>query len=154
MPGRLLTTDAEIGALVKGLRRIAVLGIKTEAQAGQPAFDVPRYLQSQGIAVVPVPVYYPEATEILGERVFRSVSAIPGEIDCVDVFRKPGDLMPHLDDLIAKRPKSVWLQLSIRNDDFAGKLLAAGIDVVQDRCLLVDHRRHARAEAATHQLVT
>ena len=149
MAGRLLTTEDEIAALVKGLRRIAVLGIKTEAQAGQPAFDVPRYVQSQGIAVVPVPVYYPEATEILGNKVFRSVSAIPGELDCVNVFRKPGDLMPHLDDLIAKHPKSVWLQLGIRNDAFAQKLCEAGIDVVQDRCLLVEHRRHARAFATT-----
>jgi predicted CoA-binding protein len=143
MPGRILTDEADVRALVRSLRRVAVLGIKTEAQAGQPAYDVPAYLQRAGIEVVPVPVYYPEATEILGRPVFRSVAAVPGPLDCVDVFRRPRDLAPHLADLLAKRPRSVWLQLGIRDDAFARALADAGIDVVQDRCLLVDHRRHS-----------
>jgi predicted CoA-binding protein len=144
MPGRILTDEADVRALVRSLRRVAVLGIKTEAQVGQPAFDVPAYLARAGLDVVPVPVYYPEATEILGRPVFRSVAAVPGPLDCVDVFRRPRDLAPHLADLLAKRPRSVWLQLGIRDDAFAQALADAGIDVVQDRCLLVDHRRHSQ----------
>jgi uncharacterized protein len=139
--GRLITDDGEIAKLAAAARRVAVLGIKTEQQAGQAAYYVPEYLQQAGVAVVPVPVYFPEVTEILGEKVFRRVADVPGEIDIVDVFRRPADLPPHLDDLRAKSPKLVWLQLGIRHDGFAEQLVAAGIDVVQDRCLMVEHRR-------------
>ncbi len=141
---RLIEDEAGIEALVKGLKRIAVLGIKTEAQGSQPAFTVPRYVQSQGIEVVPVPVYYPDVTEILGQPVYRTIAAIPGELDLVDVFRRPQDIDQHLEDLIAKKPKAVWFQLGIRNDAAAKRLVEAGIDVVQDRCLLVEHQRYAR----------
>jgi predicted CoA-binding protein len=138
-----LETDAAIAALLKRTRRVAVLGIKTEAQAGQPAFDVAHYLASAGLEVVPVPVYYPEVKTILGQPVYRRLQDIPGEVDLVDVFRRPTDLEPHVADILAKKPKAVWFQLGIRNDAVADKLAAAGIDVVQDRCLMVEHRRHA-----------
>jgi uncharacterized protein len=140
----LLETDAAIAELLKRTRRVAVLGIKTEAQAGQPSFDVPQYLARAGLEVVPVPVYYPEAKEILGKKVYRRLQDIPGDIDLVDVFRRPTDLEQHLEDILAKKPKAVWLQLGIRNDAVAAKLAAAGIDVVQDKCLMVEHRRHVR----------
>jgi predicted CoA-binding protein len=117
--------------------RIAVLGIKVE-ESRAPAFYVPEYAQHAGFEVVPVPVYYPEATEILGERVYRTVAEIPGEIDMVNVFRRPHHIPAHVDDIIAKRPKSVWFQLGIRNDEAAERLARAGIDVVQDRCLMVE----------------
>jgi predicted CoA-binding protein len=133
--------EASIAEVVRRSKRIAVLGIKTEAQAGQPAFSVPEYLKEQGLTVIPVPVYYPEVTTILGERVYRRVADVPGPIDILDVFRRPQDLMPHLDDVVAAKPRVVWLQLGIRHDEFAQRLVEAGIDVVQDRCLLVDHRR-------------
>ena len=141
---RLIEDEAGIAALVKGLKRIAVLGIKTEAQGKQPAFSVPEYVQGEGIEVVPVPVYYPEVTQILGEQVYRTISAIPGDLDLVEVFRRPQDIDRHVDDLIAKKPKAVWFQLGIRNDAAAKRLVEAGIDVVQDRCLLVEHQRYAR----------
>jgi predicted CoA-binding protein len=102
---------------------------------------VPRYLERAGFDVIPVPVYYPEVEQILRRPVFRRVNDIPGEVDLVNVFRRPKDLAPHLEDLLAKRPGAVWLQEGIRDDAFAEALLAAGIDVVQDRCLMVDHRR-------------
>jgi predicted CoA-binding protein len=140
----LLETDAAIAELLKRTRRVAVLGIKTEAQAGQPSFDVPKYLVEAGLEVVPVPVYYPEVKEILGKKVYRRLQDIPGDIDLVDVFRRPTDLEQHLEDILAKKPKAVWFQLGIRNDAVAEKLAAAGIDVVQDKCLMVEHRRHAR----------
>ncbi|TAK25255.1 MAG: CoA-binding protein [Myxococcaceae bacterium] len=143
-PGRELTTDAELRDLLRSTSRVAVLGIKTEAQSDQAAFYVPSYLASAGVEVVPVPVYYPEVTTILGRPVFRSVAAVPGPVDIVDVFRRPADLMAHLDDLIAARPRVVWLQSGIRHPAFCEALRAAGIDVVQDRCLMVDHRRLAR----------
>ena len=141
-PHRLESEEA-IRDLVKRIRRVAVLGIKTEAQSDQPAFYVPEYLASVGLEVVPVPVYYPEVKEILGRPVYRRLVDVPGELDLVDVFRRPTDLEGHLDDILAKKPKAVWLQAGIRNDAVADRLAAAGIDVVQDRCLMVDHRRYA-----------
>ena len=119
--------------------RIAVLGIKEGDH--RPAFFVPEYAQKAGYEIVPVPVYYPDATEMLGEPVFRTISAIPRDIDMVNVFRRPHDIPQHIDDIITKGPKSVWFQLGIRNDDAAERLARAGIDVVQDRCLLVELRR-------------
>ena len=136
----LIESSAGIERILEETRRIAVLGIKTE-DTGAPAYYVPEYAQQAGYEVVPVPVYYPEVTEILGERVHRTVSAVPGEVDMVNVFRRPGDIPPHVDDIIAKRPKSVWFQLGIRNDAAAERLARAGIDVVQDRCLLVELKR-------------
>jgi hypothetical protein len=126
-----------IRRVLEATRRIAVLGIKVE-ESGAPAFYVPEYVQEAGFEIVPVPVYYPDATEILGERVYRKLSDIPGEIDMVNVFRRPHHIPAHVDDIISKRPKSVWFQLGIRNDEAAERLARAGIDVIQDRCLMVE----------------
>jgi predicted CoA-binding protein len=139
----ILEDEASIASLVRSLRRVAVLGIKTGDRADQPAWYVPRYLQGAGIEVVPVPVYYPEVTEILGEKVYRRLIDVPGELDLVDVFRRSQDVPPHLPDLLARKPRAVWLQLGIRHDATARALAEAGILVVQDRCLMVDHRRFA-----------
>lgn len=136
----ILTSDAEIKELLQNTKNIAVLGIKTEEQAFQPAYYVPQYMQKAGVKIIPVPVYYPEATEILGEKVYRSLVEIPEEIDMVNVFRRSQDVPPHLEDILAKKPKSVWMQLGIRNDEVAETLAKEGIKVVQDLCLMVEHR--------------
>jgi len=136
----LVSDRARIRELLAGTRTIAVLGIKTEAQATQPAFYVPRYLASVGFEVIPVPVYYPEVTHILGHKVYRKLVDIPGEVDLIDVFRRAEDIPSHVEDILAKKPKAVWLQSGIRHDAAAEKLAQAGIQVVQDRCLMVDHR--------------
>jgi len=133
----------DIPSVLAATRRIAVLGIKTEQQANQPAFYVPQYLVDAGFDVIPVPVYYPEVSTILGRPVYRRLVDVPGEIDMVNVFRRPQDLPQHLDDLLAARPKAVWFQLGIRHDEMAQRLREAGIRVVQDRCLMVEHRRLA-----------
>ncbi len=136
-----------VAELVRSARRVAVLGIKTEAQATQPAYTVPAYLASQGIEIIPVPVYYPDAKEILGRPVYRRVADVPGppgSIDIVDVFRRSTDVAAHLPDLLAAKPRAVWMQLGIRDDATAEALAKAGILVVQDRCLLVEHRHYAR----------
>ena len=133
--------------LLRSARRVAVLGIKTQEQRGQPAFYVPQALQQMGLEVVPVPVYYPEATEILGQKVYRRIADVPGEIDIVDVFRRSKDVAAHLPDLLAKKPRAVWLQSGIRDDRAAEALARAGTLVVQDRCLMVDYRAVARSAA-------
>lgn len=139
---RLVQDAGRIREILRDARRIAVLGIKTEAQAGQPAYYVPEYLQGAGYEVIPVPVYYPDAREILGQPVVRSLAEIDGPVDIVNVFRRPADVPAHLDDILAARPKVVWMQSGIRNAEVARALAEAGIDVVQDRCLMVDHRMH------------
>ena len=139
----LLEDDGRIAELLRSTRRVAVLGIKTEAQADQAAFYVPSYLAARGVEVIPVPVYYPEVKEILGRPVFRKLTDVPGPVDLVDVFRKPADLPAHLEDLKAKRPRAVWLQLGIRHPAVAEALAREGILVVQDLCLMVEWRRLA-----------
>ena len=134
----LLETPADIRRLLEETHRIAVLGMKVEGW--QPAFFVPEYAERAGYEIVPVPVYYPEVTEIMGHPVYRTLSAVPGEIDMVNVFRRPPDIPQHVDDIIAKRPRSVWFQQGIRNDQAAEAFARAGIDVVQDRCLMVELR--------------
>ena len=135
-----MKTSAEIQTLLSETRTIAVLGIKTEAQASQPAFYVPSYLQTAGFRIIPVPVYYPGAVQILGQQVYRRLVDIPIDVDLVNVFRLSQDLPPHVEDILAKMPKAVWLQSGIRNDAVAETLAKAGIKVVQDRCIMVDHR--------------
>ena len=139
----LLTTPDDLDRLLATVKSVAVLGIKTEAQADQPAFYVPAYLVKAGLEVFPVPVYYPEATHILGRPVHRRLVDVPGNVDLVDVFRRPADVPGHLDDLLAKRPRAVWLQSGIHHDPTAETLARAGIAVVQDHCLMVEHRRWA-----------
>jgi len=141
----LIHSPAQIRDLILQTKRIAVLGIKTEAQADQPAFYVPDYLARAGFEIIPVPVYYPQVTEILGKQVYRRLIDIPDEIDLVDVFRRSHDINGHLEDLLAKKPTAVWFQSGIRNDEVAEQLAKASIKVVQDRCLMVEHRRLARS---------
>lgn len=139
----LIEDDAGITRVLGDTRRIAVLGIKTP-ESRQPAHYVAQYAQESGFEIVPVPVYYPEVTELLGERVYRTLSAVPGDVDMVIVFRRPKDIDAHVDDILAKRPKSVWFQQGIRNAAAAERFAKAGIDVVQDRCLLVELQNRGR----------
>ena len=136
---------ARIRDLLAETRTIAVLGIKTERQADQPAFYVPSYLDSAGFEVIPVPVYYPQVTHILGHKVYRKLVEIPVKVDLVNIFRRPEDISAHLEDILAKRPSAVWMQSGIRHQAVAEQLAEAGIKVVQDRCLMVDHRRLMQA---------
>ncbi len=141
MNPHMIDTDEGITRVLAYTRRVAVLGIKPETHADQPAHYVPAYAKSRGIEIVPVPVYYPEVTEILGAKVVRDLAAIEGPIDMVDVFRRGPDVAMHTDALLALKPRCVWMQSGITNASVAKTLSEAGIDVVQDRCLLVELRR-------------
>lgn len=140
----LVTTPSGIAEMIADTKTIAVLGIKPESHGTQAAFYVPAHMASRGFSIIPVPVYYPEVTEILGQPVVRSLSAIGRPIDMVNVFRRPQDIPPHVDDILAAKPKYVWFQLGIRNDEAAQRLAEAGIKVVQDRCLMVEERARRR----------
>lgn len=140
-PGRHLSSSAEIAAFLKTVKRVAVLGIRSEASAGAPAHYVPAYLAGAGLDVIPAPIYEPQVTQILGKPVVRNLRAIEGQVDLVNVFRRAEDIPAHLSDLLALKPRGVWFQSGIRNDEVAAQLVAAGIDVVQDQCLMVVHRQ-------------
>ena len=136
----ILTTNGQIADLLRETKRIAVLGIKPESHFSQPAYYVPKYMQNAGFEIIPVPVYYPEVTEILGMKVYRDLRDIEGEIDMVNVFRRDNDIDKHVEEIIAASPRSVWFQLGITNDTAAEAFARAGIKVVQDLCLMVEHR--------------
>lgn len=138
----LVTSADGIRRILEDAKRIAVLGIKPLHD--RPAYFVPEYAHLAGYEIIPVPVYYPELTEMFGSRIYRKVADVPGEIDIVDVFRRPEHIPPHVDDIIEKKPKAVWFQSGIRNDEAAEKLARAGIQVVQDHCLMVELRRIGR----------
>lgn len=138
----LLGTREQIRDLLKNTKRIAVIGIKIEPF--QPAFYVPNYMKSAGFEIIPVPVYYPDATEILGEKVYRKLTDIPGEIDLVNIFRRSGEVPKHTEDILAKKPKAIWMQSGIYNDEVAETLAKADIKVVQNMCLMVEHRSLGR----------
>lgn len=121
-------------------KRLAILGIKPEDHDAQPAFYVAEYLKKAGYDVIPVPVYYPDCREILGRAVCRSLVEVD-DVDMVVVFRKPHDIPAHVDDIIAAKPKYVWFQSGIRNEEAARRLAEAGIGVIQDKCTMVEHRR-------------
>jgi predicted CoA-binding protein len=135
----LITSPDGIRRMLENSKRIAVLGIKP--MFDRPAYFVPEYAQMAGYEIIPVPVYYPELTELFGSKVYRKVADVPGDVDIVDVFRRPTDIPPHVDDIISKKPKAVWFQSGIVNDEAAEKFARAGIQVVQDRCLMVELRR-------------
>ncbi len=136
----ILTTDDEIRELLSATKTIAVLGIKPESHSAQPAFYVSKYMADEGYEIIPVPVYYPDVTEILGKKVYRDLSQVPDEINLLNVFRRSEDIPKHTFEILSKKPKAVWFQLGIRNDEVAERLAKAGIKVVQDLCLMVEHR--------------
>ena len=140
----LLTTSNEIRALLRSVSRVAILGARPASLAHKAAYYVPQALQDMGLTVVPVVVHGHEDPQILGQPVYRRLVDVPGQLDLVDVFRRPEDLPAHVDDIVARAPRAVWFQSGIRNDAVAEQLARAGIQVVQDRCLMVDYRVSGR----------
>ena len=130
--------DATLRAILSEDRRIAVLGIKDGPQ--DDAFRVPAYLQAQGYAVSGV---NPKLSRVLGEPCVPELAELRRPVDLVNVFRASAHIAGHVDEILAldPRPRTVWLQLGIRDDVSAETLEAHGIRVVQDRCILVEHRR-------------
>jgi predicted CoA-binding protein len=132
------TSDALLREVLERCRTIAVVGIK--AGAGDDAFRVPAYMQAHGHRIVPV---NPKLERVLGERAVGSLREVDVPVDLVNLFRAPAHVPAHADEILALRPLpfAVWLQLGIRHDESAQRLRAAGVRVVQDRCLMVEHRR-------------
>jgi len=128
--------DAAIRALLERVRRIAVVGLSPKAY--RDSHRVARYLLAHGYDVVPV---YPREEEILGRKVYRRVQDVPGPVDLVDVFRRSESLPEAIDDVLAARAGGLWLQLGCIDDAGARRARDAGLAVVMDRCLMVEHGR-------------
>jgi predicted CoA-binding protein len=140
----LVDDDAALTRILRDGRTIAVLGAK--AQPSQPAHYVPAYLAREGYRVWPVnPTLL--GARIHGEAVVPTLADLPDPVDVIDVFRRPEYLPGHATEILALawRPAVVWFQLGIRNDEAAARLARAGIRVVQDRCMMPEHRRLLRA---------
>ncbi len=135
----LLVHSSQLAEVLSSVQRIAVIGIKPEIVGG-PAYYVPEYLQAAGYEIIPVPVYYPDITEILGAPVQRSLSTVIPPVDMVLLFRRSGDVAQHLGEMLAAKPRVVWMQQGIQDVDVAEALAKAGIDVVQDKCAMIEHR--------------
>lgn len=135
-----LIHDNDVAAALRAARTVAVLG--AHEMPNRPAYYVPQYLFEQGYRILPVNPLL-AGKSMWGEPVRGTLAELGQPVDIVDVFRRPDLLPEHLADLLAMapRPRLVWLQLGIRNDAFAKAVQEAGMDVVQDRCTLADHRR-------------
>ena len=114
---------------------IAVVGLSPKPE--RDSHEVAKYLQDQGYRIVPV---NPRADTILGEKSYPDLASIPEKVDVVDIFRRSDDVPPVVDQAIAIGAKAVWMQLGIVNEDAAAKAREAGLGVVMDRCMLVEHR--------------
>ena len=142
MSGRRVEDEAGLAEIVRSMRTVAVVGMKGEDQGDQPAFEIPRMMQKRGIRVIPV---NPKLATALGAVAYPSIAAVPEPVDVVDLFRRISAIPGHAEEIVAlppeRRPQVVWMQSGIRHEGAAALLVAAGIDVVQDRCILVDHQR-------------
>ena len=128
--------DATLRALLQRVRRIVVVGLSLKAY--RDSHRVARYLLERGYEIVPV---YPREEQILGQKVYRRVQDVPGQVDLVDVFRRSADLPGVIDDALAARAGALWLQLGCVDESGARRARDAGLTVVMDRCLMVEHAR-------------
>lgn len=130
--------DERLREIFDRCRTIAVVGIKGGSE--DDAFRVPAYMQRHGYRIVPVS---PKLTSVLGEPCLASLRELAAPVDLVNLFRAPAHVPAHVDEILALAPLpfAVWLQLGIRHDAAAARLEAAGVRVVQDRCLMVEHAR-------------
>ena len=132
-------SEEQIRELLARARRVAVVGLSPKPE--RDSHRVARYLQARGYEIVPV---YPREERILGQQVYRSVQAIPGGVDLVDVFRRGEDLPEVVEDALAAGAPALWFQIDCVNEEAAARATAAGATVVMDRCIMVDHARLMR----------
>jgi len=126
--------------LLKNSKTIAVVGLSNNPE--RPSYRVAKYLQDQGYKIIPV---NPGQKEILGEKAYPSLKDVPEKVDLVDIFRRPEDVPPVADEAIEKQCSGIWMQQGITNAEASRKAEAAGLKVVDDCCMMVEHRRLMRS---------
>lgn len=142
-PGRRIDAEEDLAEIVRSMRAVAVVGMQGEDRPDVPAYEIPRLLQQRGVRVIPV---NPKLTAALGERAYPDLGSVPERFEVVDVFRR-SDAVPAVAEAVIalpaeRRPRVVWMQSGIRNEVAASLLTAAGVDVVEDRCLGVYASRY------------
>jgi uncharacterized protein len=125
--------------ILKKYKTIAVVGLSSNP--ARPSYEVTEYLQRAGYKIVPV---NPNEREVLGEKSYARLEDVPGKIEIVDIFRRAEDVPPVVESAIRAGAKVVWMQLGIENEEAAERARGAGLTVVEDACLLVEHRRRAK----------
>jgi predicted CoA-binding protein len=121
---------------ILGYKTVAVIGASRDPS--KPANEVPLYLKRKGYRIIPV---NPSADNILGEKSYKSIDEVPGPVDIVDVFRPSEEIPNFIEGIIKKKPKVLWLQLGIHNPEAEDKVRKAGITVVYDRCMKIEHSK-------------
>jgi uncharacterized protein len=145
LSARVLTGEGDLADLVRSVRVVAVIGMKDERHADQPAFGIPQIVQARGIRVIPV---NPMISSSLGEKAWPRLGDVPDAFDLVNIFRRATNIPAHAGEILAlppeRRPAAVWMQTGIVHEASAARLVEAGIDVVMDRCLGVLAARYRR----------
>ncbi len=134
--GRIITQDSDIKTILENSKTIAILGLSPKPE--RDSNMVARYLKENGYQIIPV---RPAQEELLGEKAYGSLDDIREPADIVDVFRSPAQIMPHAQEALRMKPKVFWMQLGIENQEAAKLLTEAGIDVIMNRCIKVDHAK-------------
>jgi predicted CoA-binding protein len=122
--------------ILKTYKSIAVVGLSSNPM--RPSHEVTEYMQSAGYRIIPV---NPNETEVLGEKSYARLEDVPEKIEIVDIFRRAEDVPPVVESAIRVGAKVVWMQLGIENEEAAEKARAAGLTVVEDACILIEHRK-------------
>ena len=131
-----MSTIAELRRILKTNHTIAVIGLSADWY--RPSYFAAKYMQEHGFRIIPV---NPKYDEILGEKCYPNLKAIPEPVDIVDVFRKPDDCAPIAQDAVAIGAKVLWLQLGVVNEEAARVAEAGGLEVVMDRCVKIEYAR-------------
>jgi predicted CoA-binding protein len=133
------TSEAEIIEILRNYRVVAVVGLS--AKPDRPSYQVAQYLQEHGYRIIPV---NPGCHEILGEKCYASLKDIPFPVEVVDIFRKVDAIPAIVADAIAVKAKAVWMQLGLAEPNSARQAREAGLRVVMDRCMKIEHTQHPR----------
>ena len=129
----------DIEKIIRESRNIAVVGISNKL--GRPSLTVASYLKGQGYRIIPV---NPTIQDVNGEKCYPDLSSIPEKVDVVDIFRKPADVLPVVEEAVRIGAKAVWMQEGMVNEEASSKAREAGLQVVMDKCMLKEHSRLKR----------
>ena len=125
-----------IEEILRSSKTIAVVGLSPNPV--RPSYDVARYLKEQGYRIIPV---NPTVEEVLGERSYPNLSAIPERVDVVDIFRRSEEVPAIVEEAIKIKASVVWMQEGVIHEEAAARAQAAGLSVIMDRCMMVEHQR-------------
>jgi len=135
-PGKIINEDSDIKDILENAKTIAILGLSPKPD--RESNKVANYLKDNGYSIIPV---RPGQQEILGQSAYATLDDIKEDVDVVDVFRNPEQILPHAHEAIQMQPKVFWMQLGIENQEAASLLIKAGIDVVMNKCIKIEHGR-------------